>query len=117
VKCSSSDVAMQVTTNAVQLFGGYGYTVDFPGRAVQRNAKITQIRRRLWSRGSARPTGVPRWPCAAVSGWTARGGHASIGRFRPVRAEMLTAVVPGEVRCGDHAARGAQGWAGCVGGE
>ena len=29
-KCFASDVAMEVTTNAVQLFGGYGYTVDFP---------------------------------------------------------------------------------------
>ncbi len=33
-KCYASDVAMEVTTNAVQLFGGYGYTVDFPRRAV-----------------------------------------------------------------------------------
>ena len=29
-KCFASDVAMEVTTNAVQLFGGAGYTVDFP---------------------------------------------------------------------------------------
>src|SRR6476620_524577 len=31
-KCFASDVAMEVTTNAVQLIGGAGYTVDFPGR-------------------------------------------------------------------------------------
>jgi alkylation response protein AidB-like acyl-CoA dehydrogenase len=31
-KCFASDVAMEVTTNAVQLFGGAGYTVDFPVR-------------------------------------------------------------------------------------
>lgn len=29
-KCFASDVAMEGTTNAVQLFGGYGYTVDLP---------------------------------------------------------------------------------------
>ncbi len=34
---------MEVTTNAVQLFGGYGYTVDFPVERFMRDAKITQI--------------------------------------------------------------------------
>jgi alkylation response protein AidB-like acyl-CoA dehydrogenase len=38
-----SDVAMEVTTNAVQLFGGYGYTRDFPVERMMRDAKITQI--------------------------------------------------------------------------
>ena len=42
-KCFASDVAMQVTTDAVQLFGGYGYTVDFPVERFMRDAKITQI--------------------------------------------------------------------------
>jgi alkylation response protein AidB-like acyl-CoA dehydrogenase len=42
-KCFASDVAMEVTTNAVQLFGGYGYTVDFPVERMMRDAKITQI--------------------------------------------------------------------------
>jgi alkylation response protein AidB-like acyl-CoA dehydrogenase len=42
-KCYASDVAMQVTTDAVQLFGGYGYTVDFPVERFMRDAKITQI--------------------------------------------------------------------------
>jgi alkylation response protein AidB-like acyl-CoA dehydrogenase len=42
-KCFASDVAMEVTTNAVQLFGGYGYTVDFPVERFMRDAKITQI--------------------------------------------------------------------------
>ncbi len=42
-KCFASDVAMEVTTNAVQLFGGYGYTVDFPVERYMRDAKITQI--------------------------------------------------------------------------
>jgi alkylation response protein AidB-like acyl-CoA dehydrogenase len=42
-KCYASDVAMQVTTDAVQLFGGYGYTTDFPVERFMRDAKITQI--------------------------------------------------------------------------
>ncbi len=42
-KCFASDVAMQVTTDAVQLFGGYGYTADFPVERMMRDAKITQI--------------------------------------------------------------------------
>jgi alkylation response protein AidB-like acyl-CoA dehydrogenase len=42
-KCFASDVAMQVTTDAVQLFGGYGYTTEFPVEKMMRDAKITQI--------------------------------------------------------------------------
>ena len=42
-KCFASGVAMEVTTNAVQLFGGAGYTVDFPVERMMRDAKITQI--------------------------------------------------------------------------
>ena len=42
-KCFASDTAMQVTTDAVQLFGGYGYTQDFPVERMMRDAKITQI--------------------------------------------------------------------------
>ncbi|MGH3154387.1 MAG: acyl-CoA dehydrogenase family protein [Streptosporangiaceae bacterium] len=42
-KCFPSDVAMQVTTDAVQLFGGAGYTRDFPVERMMRDAKITQI--------------------------------------------------------------------------
>jgi alkylation response protein AidB-like acyl-CoA dehydrogenase len=42
-KCFASDVAMQVTTDAVQLFGGAGYTTDFPVERMMRDAKITQI--------------------------------------------------------------------------
>ena len=42
-KCFASDVAMEVTTDAVQLFGGFGYTVDFPVERYMRDAKITQI--------------------------------------------------------------------------
>lgn len=42
-KCYASDVAMQVTTDAVQLLGGAGYTTDFPVERMMRDAKITQI--------------------------------------------------------------------------
>jgi len=42
-KCLASDVAMDVTTDAVQLLGGYGYTKDFPVERFMRDAKITQI--------------------------------------------------------------------------
>ncbi|ACY98146.1 MULTISPECIES: acyl-CoA dehydrogenase [Thermomonospora] len=42
-KCLASDVAMKVTTDAVQLLGGYGYTRDFPVERMMRDAKITQI--------------------------------------------------------------------------
>jgi alkylation response protein AidB-like acyl-CoA dehydrogenase len=42
-KVFASDTAMSVTTDAVQLFGGYGYTQDFPVERMMRDAKITQI--------------------------------------------------------------------------
>jgi alkylation response protein AidB-like acyl-CoA dehydrogenase len=42
-KCFASDVAMEVTTNGVQLLGGYGYTRDYPLERMMRDAKITQI--------------------------------------------------------------------------
>jgi alkylation response protein AidB-like acyl-CoA dehydrogenase len=42
-KSFASDVAMKVTTDAVQLFGGAGYTQDFPVERMMRDAKITQI--------------------------------------------------------------------------
>ena len=42
-KVFASDTAMAVTTDAVQLFGGYGYTRDFPVERMMRDAKITQI--------------------------------------------------------------------------
>ncbi len=42
-KCFASDMAMAVTTDAVQLLGGYGYTKDFPVERMMRDAKITQI--------------------------------------------------------------------------
>jgi alkylation response protein AidB-like acyl-CoA dehydrogenase len=42
-KCFASDAAMQITTDMVQVLGGYGYTQDFPLERMMRDAKITQI--------------------------------------------------------------------------
>jgi alkylation response protein AidB-like acyl-CoA dehydrogenase len=42
-KCFASDSAMAITTDAVQLLGGYGFTKDFPVERFMRDAKITQI--------------------------------------------------------------------------
>jgi alkylation response protein AidB-like acyl-CoA dehydrogenase len=42
-KTMASDTAMSVTTDAVQLLGGYGFTRDFPVERMMRDAKITQI--------------------------------------------------------------------------
>jgi alkylation response protein AidB-like acyl-CoA dehydrogenase len=42
-KCFASDAAMDVTTDAVQLLGGYGYVSDYPVERMMRDAKITQI--------------------------------------------------------------------------
>ena len=42
-KVFASDVAMKVTTDAVQIMGGYGYMRDYPVEKMMRDAKITQI--------------------------------------------------------------------------
>ncbi|MEU1942664.1 acyl-CoA dehydrogenase family protein, partial [Streptomyces sp. NPDC020125] len=42
-KLTATDAAMKVTTDAVQVFGGYGYTRDFPVERYMREAKIMQI--------------------------------------------------------------------------
>jgi len=42
-KCFATDVAMKVTTDAVQVLGGYGYVNDYPVERMMRDAKLTQI--------------------------------------------------------------------------
>jgi acyl-CoA dehydrogenase len=42
-KCFASDVAMEVTTDAVQIFGGVGYMKDHPVEKLMRDAKLLQI--------------------------------------------------------------------------
>ena len=42
-KLFASEVSMEVTTKAVQIFGGYGYTKEYPVERMMRDAKITEI--------------------------------------------------------------------------
>ena len=42
-KCFAADTAVKVATDAVQIFGGYGYTMDYPVERMMRDAKLTQI--------------------------------------------------------------------------
>jgi len=42
-KCFAADTAMRVSTDAVQLFGGYGYMRDYPVEKLMRDAKLLQI--------------------------------------------------------------------------
>ena len=42
-RCYAADVAMQVTTDAVQVMGGYGYSREYPVEKMMRDAKIMQI--------------------------------------------------------------------------
>lgn len=42
-KCYAADVAMQVTTDAIQVMGGYGYSKEYPVEKMMRDAKIMQI--------------------------------------------------------------------------
>ncbi len=42
-KCFASQIAMQVTTDAVQILGGYGYMKDYPVERMMRDAKVTQV--------------------------------------------------------------------------
>lgn len=42
-KCYATDMAMRVTTDAVQILGGYGYMKDYPVERMMRDAKVTQI--------------------------------------------------------------------------
>ncbi len=42
-KCFAADAAMEVTTDAVQIFGGYGYMRDYPVEKLMRDAKLIQI--------------------------------------------------------------------------
>jgi len=43
VKLYCTDLAMKVTVDAVQVFGGYGYMKEYPVEKMMRDAKITQI--------------------------------------------------------------------------
>jgi acyl-CoA dehydrogenase len=42
-KCFASDIAMKITVDALQIFGGYGYMKDYPIEKLVRDAKLLQI--------------------------------------------------------------------------
>jgi alkylation response protein AidB-like acyl-CoA dehydrogenase len=42
-KMYASDIAMEVTNDAIQILGGYGYMKEYPAERLMRDAKITQI--------------------------------------------------------------------------
>ena len=42
-KCYATDICMEVTTDAVQIFGGYGYSKEYPVERYMRDAKLMQI--------------------------------------------------------------------------
>ena len=42
-KCFAGDMAMRVSTDAVQVFGGYGYSKEYPVEKLMRDAKVMQI--------------------------------------------------------------------------
>ncbi len=108
-KCFASDAAMQITTDAVQLLGGYGYTRDYPVERMMRDAKITQIyegtnqiQRLVMARQS------PRWrrltntgPCRQDGGCDGLAGT----RGDPAVAD-LTGDVGGSRSVGEHCAHG-----------
>ncbi len=52
-KLFAADAASDVTRRAVQLFGGYGYTREYPVERMMRDAKITEICMRALPRSSA----------------------------------------------------------------
>ena len=105
-KLVASDAAMKVTTDAVQVLGGYGYTRDFPVERYMREAKITQIfegtnqiQRLVISRGLARPMSFRRRRRSAF-----RGGR------RRARSDASRTCLPAahgdDRRPGDRALRG-----------
>ena len=84
-KLVATDAAMKVTTDAVQVLGGYGYTRDFPAERYMREAKVTQIfegtnqiqrlvigRQLLGPPDEAAATATSSWSPAARPGWVRR---------------------------------------------
>jgi alkylation response protein AidB-like acyl-CoA dehydrogenase len=78
-KCFASDAAMEVTTDAVQLLGGYGYTRDYPVERMMRDAKITQIyegtnqvQRIVMAPSPCPRRGCRRWSRRSACSWRCR---------------------------------------------
>ncbi len=89
-KLVATDSAMKVTTDAVQVFGGYGYTRDFPVERYMREAKVmqifegtNQIQRMVIARSLA---GQPRPPPSPTSDCQIRSRGPVLGRRSGSRA-------------------------------
>ena len=97
-KCFASDVAMEVTTNAVQVLGGYGYTRDYPVERMMRDAKITQI---YEGTNQVQRIVMARQLLAGIQSGEALEGvlrRRSGGRVRLRRAEVRGSCGRGQVR-------------------
>ena len=90
-KCFASDVAMRVATDAVQVFGGYGFLKDYPVERLMRDAKITQIyegtnqimrviiARELLAGRRDQPAAATPCPLSPCCGTRARPGPTRVG--------------------------------------
>ncbi len=85
-KLFATDMAMEVTTDAVQIFGGYGYMKDYPIEKYMRDAKITQIYE-----------GTNQVQRLVISRWVLKEAreHAELDAFIP--REVQKHVDPAEV--------------------
>ena len=106
-KLYCTDVAMEVTTDAVQILGGYGYMQEYPVERMMRDAKITQIYegtnqiQRLViaremvkeQRSFAFRRGVGRRACSGKPGLDGRTGGARAAFRRRRRVGALVAVI------------------------
>ena len=90
-KLFASDTAMEVTVEAVQVLGGYGYVTEYPVERMMRDAKITQIyegtneiqrlviaRAMAASRAHGRATRRLRWPCGRIAVSVRRPDRCSV---------------------------------------
>ena len=115
-KMVATDAAMKVTTDAVQVLGGYGYTRDFPAERYMREAKVTQIfegtnqiQRLVIGRqllratpDEARPAATSPWSPAARPAWARRRSGALP---RPGRAAVIVDLPARRAGAGRRAGR------------
>ena len=99
-KLKCGDVAMSVTTDAVQILGGFGYSTEYPVERMMRDAKITQIyegtqqiqRTRDRPRDAARVAGVP----------TGRRGLTMIAKLEEMPAGVIGFEASGKLAAEDY---------------
>ncbi len=115
-KLLATDTAMRVTTDAVQVLGGYGYVTDFPAERLMREAKVlqivegtNQIQRMVIGRQLA--VGRPWTPCLwpgvrlTLESWHRWPYWRSLSRFRPrpgTRSSASGAAATSSPRPGTH---------------